>query len=113
MSKSKRRGWEEAEVVVLCAIFLSQNFSAGDDEKEECNRIAQSFGRTSATIDRQWRNIKSYLKNEDATKVGKLVKKWAEIALYDRQLVVKFGRFYCEKLQWELVDLIVDSERIH
>ena len=73
----KRIGWTEGEIVVLCGIFSVSRFGVGDDENDECKRIATQFGRSPATIDRQWRNVKDYIAGYPTPKVGRKVKYWA------------------------------------
>jgi hypothetical protein len=102
----QRREWSEAEIVVLSAIFVSLGFSAGDDERPECKRIAAAFGRTGGTIDRQWRNIKDYLANMECAKVGGSVKYWSDVALADPSLIKNLAKHYCEIREWPLADLL-------
>lgn len=105
-SKPKRREWTEAEIVVLCAVFLSREFSSGDDERPECRRIAAAFNRSPATIDRQWRNVKDYLANFESKKTGSLVKYWADIALERPSVVRSLAIHYSQINNWPLHDLM-------
>ena len=102
----KRREWTEAEIIVLCGIFSVSSFSVGDDEKEECKRIATQFGRSPATIDRQWRNVKDYIAGYPTPKVGSKVKYWAQIMLEDPTVVRRSAEHHCEKANWDLIDLV-------
>jgi len=102
----KRREWTEAEIVVLCGIFSVSSFSLGDDEKNECKRIAFNFGRTTGTIDRQWRNIKDYLAGYPTKKVGIRVKYWSQTTLDDPATVRRLASHYCSSYQWDLHDLL-------
>lgn len=101
-----RKPWVEAEVVVLCAIFTNVGFSAGDDERIECRRIAAAFGRSPGTIDRQWRNIKDYLAGMPCEKVGELVRIWSDTALSDPYVVSQLARYYCNRNGWKIDDLL-------
>ncbi len=49
--------WSEDESCVLVAIFMSNDFSIGDDERPENHLIAEAFDRSPAAVDWQWRNI--------------------------------------------------------
>jgi hypothetical protein len=101
-----RREWSEAEVVVLCAIFVSLGFSSGDDERPECKKIAAEFGRSRGTIDRQWRNIKDYLANMKCEKVGTNVKYWSDVALADPNRLKRLALHYCEFYNWDLIEIL-------
>ena len=102
--------WSEAEIVVLCAAFANLGFSAGDDEKAESKRIAKAFGRSSGTVDMQWRNIKKYLANGDNRKIGEQVKYWAETTLNRPHVVSSLASYYCRKKNWDLLDLIGEGD---
>jgi len=102
--------WTEAEIVVLCAAFANLDFSAGDDEKGESRRIAKAFGRTSGTVDMQWRNIKKYLANGDNKKIGERVKYWAETTLNRPHVVSRLSVHYCREKDWDLLDLVAEGE---
>ena len=101
-----RREWTEAEVVVLCAIFVTLGFAAGDDERPECRKIAAVLQRSRGTIDRQWRNVKDYLANLECKKVGDSVKYWAEVALMNPAVIKKLAAYYCHTYGWALTDLL-------
>jgi hypothetical protein len=107
--KGKRR-WGIDEIVVLCGIYASSLFSVGDDEHEECKRIASEFGRSPGTVDRQWRNIKDYLAGKPCKKVGKDIKLWADVMLNDPRLIKRHASYICKQTKWELSDLL-EGER--
>ena len=104
--------WSEEEIVVLCAAFANLDFSAGDDEKGESRRIAKAFGRSSGTVDMQWRNIKNYLANGDNKKTGERIKYWAETTLNRPHVVRKLSRHYCQQRGWDLLDLVGEEGRL-
>ena len=104
--RAPRRPWTNEEVVVLVAIYSSQSFSVGDDEKAECKNIAKAFGRSPGTIDRQWRNIKNCLEGKPVKKVGVLVKETAENMRRDPKKIRKMAKYYCDHNSWYLDDLI-------
>lgn len=101
-----KKPWTEPEIVVLCAVFCSSDFSVGDDEKPECKAIAKEFGRSSGTVDRQWRNIKDYLAGYKVPKVGSLIKKYADYALNNPKIVKNLAKHYCHLNDWQLSELI-------
>jgi hypothetical protein len=102
-----KRAWSEAEIVVLCAVFVSTKFSSGDDERPECKAIARAFNRSPGTIDRQWRNVKDYLANMPCLKVGGSVKYWTDIALTDPALVKRLALYYCSEYGWaEVIEIM-------
>ncbi len=92
--------------MVLCAVFCCSDFSVGDDEKPECKAIAREFGRSSGTVDRQWRNIKDYLAGYYVPKVGNLIKIYADHALNNPKVIKNLARYYCELNNWHLSELI-------
>lgn len=49
--------WSEDESCVLVAIFMSNDFSIGDDARPENHLMAEAFDRSPAAVDWQWRNI--------------------------------------------------------
>lgn len=98
--------WTEPEIVVLCAIFSSVGFSAGDDERPECKAISNEFCRSPGTVDRQWRNIKDYLAGYDLPKVGYQIKKFADATLNNPGVVKNLALYYCKLNNWKLRDLI-------
>lgn len=104
-----KRKWETDEIVVLCGIYSCSLFSAGDDEKQECKRIARELGRSPGTVDRQWRNIKDYLAGKPSYKTGQSIKAWADVLLQDPQLVKRFARYICITNEWKLMDLLEGS----
>ena len=107
--KGKRR-WGVDEIVVLCGIYVCSLFSMGDDEHEECKRIASEFDRSPGTVDRQWRNIKDYLAGKPSKKVGKDVKRWTDVMLDNPRLVKGHALYICKQNEWELLDLL-EGER--
>jgi hypothetical protein len=101
-----KKTYTDAEIVVLTAIFAQSDFSAGDDEKDECKRIASELGRSNGSIDRQWRNIKDYLNGTATKKVGSKIKYWAECLLGDPAAIVALADYYCNRHVWDLLDLV-------
>ena len=105
-----KRIWGIDEIVVLCGIYVSSLFSMGDDEHEECKKIASEINRSPGTVDRQWRNIKDYLAGMPCKKVGRNIKIWADIMLDDPQLVKRHASYICKQKEWDLLDLL-EGER--
>ena len=58
--------WSEDESRVLVAIFNSNDFSVGDDDRLENHRMAEALDRTPSAIDWQWRNIDGLIKRDKA-----------------------------------------------
>jgi hypothetical protein len=104
-----KKQWTESEIVVLCAIFASAGFSAGDDERPECKAIAHEFGRSPGTVDRQWRNIKDYLAGYESQKVGRAVKIYTDHTLNNPLVIKKLAKYYCRLYSWNLENLINES----
>lgn len=104
--QTRQKNFTEPEIVVLCGVYSVLEFSAGDDEKAECKRIAAALGRTTGTIDRQWRNIKDYLAGLPSPKTSQEVRRWTDVMLQDPGLVRSFAIFYCAKLNWDLLDIL-------
>ena len=70
----RNRNWSMTELRVLAAIYFSASFSAGDDAREECRMIADCFGRTPASVDRQWRNMQAVIVGKTNYNIGQLVR---------------------------------------
>jgi site-specific recombinase len=106
LEPSRKKKYTDAEIVVLCAVFSAVDFSVGDDEREECQRIASAFNRSPGTIDRQWRNIKDWLAGKSIKNTGQRVKYWAQILSEDPALIRRSAERYCKIYGWDLYDLI-------
>lgn len=104
-----RRNWTEDELTVLAAVFFKGSFSLGDDARDECQTIAACFGRTAASIDRQWRNMDAVLKNKSGVNVGKLVRITVQRFLSDPQRFSVFALKICEYYGWPLKELIKEG----
>lgn len=95
--------WSEAEIVVLCALFSMLDFYAGDDSQEECSRIADVFGRSTGSIDMQWRNVRACVTGKSRAKIGADVSYWAEVLAADPKTVRNLAEYYCELNDWNLL----------
>ena len=100
-----------AEVKVLVAIFFSQPFSRGDDEREECKIIAKEFKRSAGTIDRQWRNIRDFRDGRPSKKTGRLVKEAVEDWLTDPKQQMNLALYWCKKESWGLKQLMEINQK--
>ena len=104
-----RERWSEDEIRVLTAIFFQAGFSVGDDDRTECRVIADAFGRTPSSIDRQWRNIAAVRDERTHLNIGGLVKKAVRDYLDDpaaaRALAISAAKKNC----WQLYSLIMLS----
>lgn len=105
--------WSEEELLVLVAIFNSNDFSIGDDARLENHRMAEAFDRTPAAVDWQWRNIDALGRDPDRH-VGVKVKE----AVADFESDAKTGRLaaieICRRNGWtELIQMIgIGSKRL-
>ena len=101
-----RRAWSIEELRVLAAIYFNSDFSVGDDARDECRAIADCFGRTPASIDRQWRNLDAVVKGKTAFNVGALVKQAAHDYLTQPAGSKALAISICRAHAWELESLI-------
>ena len=98
--------WSEDEVRVLTAIYFSSRFSIGDDAQEECQLIADCFGRTPGSVDRQWRNISSILEGQGQTHVGRIVKDCVREYLDDPAACTEVARLTMLHRGWSLHEIL-------
>ena len=106
----RNRQWSIYEARVLAAIYFTSNFSIGDDARDECRAIADSFGRTPASIDRQWRNLDAVARGTAAKlNVGEVIKQAARDYLANPVASRKLALLHCEELDWPLKDLVSGS----
>lgn len=105
-----RRNWTEAEARVLVAIYFNANFSIGDDARYECRAIADAFGRTPSSIDRQWRNIQAVIQGHSHYNIGKVVRQSVQNYLNDPVGGTKLALFTCSQQRWDLQALVEGRE---
>ena len=98
--------WTEDEVRVLTAIYFNAQFSIGDDAQEECQLIADCFGRTPGSIDRQWRNIASTLHATGVSHVGRIIGDCVREFLDDPAACNQIARATLDRRGWPLHDLL-------
>ena len=98
--------WTEDEVRVLTAIYFNSQFSIGDDAQEECQLMADCFGRTPGSIDRQWRNISSTLQVSGTSHVGRLIGDCVREFLDDPAACTQIVRATLERRGWPLHELL-------
>ena len=98
--------WTEDEVRVLTAIYFNAQFSIGDDAQEECQLIADCFGRTPGSIDRQWRNIASTLQATGVSHVGRIIGDCVREFLDDPAACNQIARATLERRGWPLQELL-------
>lgn len=109
---SRRRGnlWTIEELRVLAAIYFNSEFSIGDDARDECRAIADAFGRTPSSIDRQWRNMHAIVMEKGASyNVGQRVKEAAAEYLSDPRRTKAVALSTCRSHSWPLMRLIEDG----
>jgi len=105
-----RVNWSFDEVLVLAAIYWAGNFSIGDDERDECQTIADCFGRSPASIDRQWRNFGAVLAGKTNLNISRVVYEVAAQYSADPRSHQRLALQVCNKNQWPLTDLITKGE---
>jgi hypothetical protein len=102
--------WNDDELLVLLAIFVSQPFSAGDDSADANARIARAFGRTAGAIDLQWRNVKHHLYRLDLYGIDRQVgQNVMDVIDRYRTNLAELRRDALETVQrngWDLEDLL-------
>ena len=106
-----RRQWSEDELVVLAAIYNSASFSVGDDARDECQTIADCFGRTASSIDRQWRNMDAVVKGKTGLNIGKLVVDASLQFISNPAAHRKIALGVCRRNDWPLDDLIIEGRQ--
>jgi len=111
LSPSLRRDWTLEELRVLTAIYFAQDFSVGDDARDECRALGDCFGRTPSSIDRQWRNLDAIYHGKKNFNVGKLVKQALEDYLANPNGVRQVALATCERMEWPVSDLILGNEQ--
>lgn len=103
---SGRRNWSLDELRVLAAIYFNSSFSIGDDARDECRVIADAFGRTPSSVDRQWRNMAAIVKGDNSYNVGLLVKQAVADYLADPTSSKRFAVHVCEERGWPVANLM-------
>ena len=107
--KTLRRKWTYEELAVLVTIYFHNDFAIGDDGRSECQLMADSFGRSTSAVDRQWRNVDSIVKSKPAFNVGALVRETVVGYLNNPVGVESFAGRTCETRGWPLSQLLVGA----
>ena len=102
--------WTPEECHVLVATFFALPFSAGDDERLECHFIACEFGKSTGTVDRQWRNVADVLKGLQNPKIGRHTRGAVNRYLKDPRRFRRVALLYCRRNGWRLGPLITRQE---
>ena len=102
--------WSEDQLRVLAAIFFNASFSIGDDQRDECRIIADVFGRTPSSIDRQWRNMAAVVKGVSGYNIGRLVSLAVTDYLSDPVAYKVIALETCRRNDWPLAGLIMSGE---
>lgn len=98
--------WSEDECRVLTAIFFNARFSIGDDAHPECHAIADCFGRTPGSVDRQWRNIATIVNETGPSHIGQLVRDSVRDFLNDPATFIVLAKTTIARRGWELDSLV-------
>lgn len=102
--------WSEDQLRVLAAIFFNANFSIGDDQRDECRIIADAFGRTPSSVDRQWRNMAAVVRGIKGYNIGRLVRQAVTDYLSDSVAYKAIALEACRRNDWPLAGLILSGE---
>jgi hypothetical protein len=102
--------WSEDQLRVLAAIFFNASFSIGDDQRDECRIIADAFGRTPSSVDRQWRNMAAVVKGTTGYNIGRLVRQAVTDYLSDAVAYKAIALDVCRRHDWPLAGLIMSGE---
>jgi hypothetical protein len=103
----KRNNWTDDQLRVLAAMFFNASFSIGDDARDECRIIADAFGRTPSSVDRQWRNMAAVVKGKTGYNIGALVRQAVTDHLSDPVTYKAYALDICRRRDWPLAGLIV------
>jgi len=102
--------WSREEIFVLVTIFHSSSFSIGDDEREECRRIAAAIDRSPSAVDRQWRNIADVKKGRKGLRVTKLISECLVDYMEDPKASRELTMLICRQRGWEVEDLVKGND---
>lgn len=105
-----RVAWTQEEARVLVAIYFGASFSIGDDARDECRVIADAFGRTPSSVDRQWRNVQAIVNSNTTYNIGKIIKTSVSEYLDNPKAMKQIAIQISEQLQWGLEDLIRNGQ---
>lgn len=105
-----RVAWTQEEARVLAAIYFGASFSIGDDARDECRTIADAFGRTPSSVDRQWRNVKAVVNGNTTYNIGKIIKSSVSEYLDNPKAMKQIAIQISEERQWGLEDLIRNGQ---
>lgn len=106
---SEGKLWSLEELRVLAAIFSNAAFAIGDDNRSECRAIADAFGRTPGSVDRQWRNMAAVARGSRAGNIGKLVVRAVQDHLFDPLACTRAALIVCESRGWKLRQLVLEG----
>lgn len=105
-----RVAWTHEEARVLVAIYFGASFSIGDDARDECRVIADAFGRTPSSVDRQWRNVQAVVNGNTTYNIGKIIKTSVSEYLDNPKAMKQIAIQISEKFKWGLEDLIRNGQ---
>jgi hypothetical protein len=97
-------------VRILVAIFFNARFAIGDDAQEECQLIADCFGRTPGSVDRQWRNISAVCHRAKDVHIGRLISDCVREYLDDPAVSSQLAVGVLERRGWPLHELLERGE---
>jgi len=98
--------WSQDEARALVAIYFGASFSIGDDARDECRIIADAFGRTPASVDRQWRNVQAVVNGNASYNIGQIIKLSVAEYLDNPKAMQQIAKQICIRREWGLDELI-------
>lgn len=107
----RTRNWSVEELRVLVAIYFASSFSIGDDARDECRAIADCFGRTPSSVDRQWRNLAAVVKGLPGYNIGSAVRSTVAEHLADPAGSKALAARICSQMRWPLESLIATGKQ--
>lgn len=98
--------WNLDEIRVLVAVHFAQGLGPGDDPRGIVLELADAFGRTPSSVDRQLRNIPIIMDAGHRPNIGKQMHKAVVDYLADPQASRTLALEVCGRNGWYLRDLV-------
>lgn len=93
--------WDEDQCIILVTLFILSEFKEGDDSHVLNHEISQNFKKSRASVDMQWRNIKSVLNNEKNRTVASNIRKWTLFGITNFNKIKSMSQNICERRKWD------------
>jgi hypothetical protein len=98
--------WSEDQCIVLVALFFLSEFKEGDDSHDFNLKISKYFKRSRASVDMQWRNIKSVLNDERNRFIAANIRHWVAFGINDLPKLKSMAGSICIKNNWRFKRII-------